>query len=124
MRGDEAVVELVETADWIGLPAVVIGELHVGFLAGRVRQRNLEELERFLAHPVVEEIPVDREVARLYGEVVSALRKRGTQIPTNDVWVAATCARAGAPLITYDAHFREVERIGTVLLSPPGTPGS
>jgi predicted nucleic acid-binding protein len=120
MRGDEAVVELVESAHWIGMPAVVIGELQVGFLGSASLRRNIDELERFLAHPVVEEVPVDREVAVLYAEIVMALRERGTPIPTNDVWVAAACARAGAPLIAYDAHFREVERIGTVLLRPPG----
>jgi tRNA(fMet)-specific endonuclease VapC len=121
MRGDDAVVELVEGADWVGMPAVVIGELHVGFLAGSARRRNLAELERFLGHPVVEEIPVDREVARIYAEIVVALKEQGTPIPTNDVWVAASTARAGAPLIAYDTHFDEVARIGTVLLRPPSS---
>ena len=110
---------IVKVADQFpAVPAVVIGELRFGFLAGSAIRRNEDELERFLAHPVVEELPVDREVARAYAEILTALRERGTPIPTDDVWVAATCATAGAPLIAYDAHFRAVDRIGTVLLDP------
>jgi predicted nucleic acid-binding protein len=120
MRGHEAVVRLVDTAEWVGVPTVVLGELHHGFLAGSARDRNETELARFLAHPVVEELPVDHEVARVYADIVAALRRAGTPIPTNDIWVAATCARAGAPLIAYDEHFRAVDRIGTVLLRSPG----
>lgn len=68
-RGDPAVVEILDGAEWLGVPAVVIGELWVGFLRGARRQRNWRELREFLDHPVVEEISIDREVARIYGEI-------------------------------------------------------
>ncbi len=94
----------------------MLGELEAGFLQGRRAEHNLDELESFLAHPVVEELPVDRAVARIYGEIVNALRRKGTPIPTNDVWVAATAARSGATLLTYDFHFEKVDRIGVLRL--------
>lgn len=100
------------------MPSVVLGELHVGFRAGERRARNEAELEEFLAHPVVETVPVDHEVARVYADIVFALRAKGTPIPTNDAWVAATTARSGATLVAYDAHFASVERIGLLLLEP------
>lgn len=118
MRGDERVVDLVDGADWIGMPAVVLGELLSGFRAGAHRRRNEEELRGFLAHPVVEELPVDHAVARAYADILVALRTRGTPIPTNDVWVAATAAESGAALVAYDAHFAQVERIGVIVLEP------
>lgn len=118
MRGDPAVVELVDSAQWLGIPSIVLGELHAGFQAGPHGQRNDAELQRFLAHPVVEELPVDHNVARVFADIVQALRTKGTPIPTNDVWIAATSADAGATLLAYDRHFAAVDRIGVVLLEP------
>lgn len=98
------------------MPTVVLGELWTGFLVGRERTRNETELAEFLASPVVEELPLDRHVARTYSEIVTDLRVAGTPLPTNDIWIAATTARAGAPLLTFDEHFGKIARIGTILL--------
>ena len=107
---------LVDEAEWLGIPSVVLGELFLGYFGGRDQARNENELAEFLADPVVEEIPVDREVARIHAEIVISLKKAGTPLPTNDAWVAAASARVGAPLLTFDEHFQAVGRIGTILL--------
>jgi predicted nucleic acid-binding protein len=117
-RGDSRVAELIDAADWIGVPAIVLGELWAGFLVGGRYDRNDAELGEFLAHPVVEELPVDADIARIYGEIITALRRAGTPLPTNDIWIAATAARNGATVLTYDPHFRSIERVGTVILYP------
>jgi tRNA(fMet)-specific endonuclease VapC len=116
-RGDRPVVELVDSAEWLGLPAIVLGELWMGFLQGEAVERNRAQLEQFLAHPHVEELVVDRTVARIFGEIVVALRGAGTPLPTNDIWIAAVAARAGAPVLTYDAHFKLIPRVGAIVLS-------
>ena len=116
-RGDVRVVELIDTAEWVGLPSVVIGELWMGFLQGKQATRNAEELDEFLAHSTVEELVVDRAVARIFGEIVVALRGAGTPLPTNDIWIAATAARAGATVLTYDTHFNEIPRVGALVLA-------
>lgn len=108
--------ELVDAADWLGMPSVVLGELFRGFLTGRYRARNEDALAEFLSDPVVEEVPIDREVARIYAEIVISLKHAGTPLPTNDAWVAAATARVGAPLLTFDEHFQAISRIGTILL--------
>lgn len=100
---------------------IVLGELWAGFAAGVDTDRNERELATFLANPAVEEIPIDRHVARAYSEIASELRAAGTPLPSNDIWIAATSARVGAPLLTFDEHFRAIGRIGTILLRP--TPG-
>ena len=115
-RGDPAAVELIDGADWIGVPAVVVGELWIGFLLGGRLERNQAELREFLAHPAVEELAVDRRVARTYAEIVVALRRAGTPLPTNDAWVAATAAVAGAIVLTYDPHFERIQRVGSLVL--------
>ena len=115
-RGDERICRLLDRAEWIGIPVIVIGELLAGFAKGSRFDRNVVELDEFLALPVVETLPVERSVAELFGEIVEDLRRKGRPIPVNDIWIAATCARAGATLLTWDAHFRSVSRIGTILL--------
>ncbi len=120
-RGDPQVVDLVDSADWLGLPSVVLGELEVGFLLGMPRrlERNRATLREFMANPVVEELGLDHEVSRIYAEIVVALRGAGVKIPTNDVWIAAIAARHGVTVLTYDRHFRAVQRVGSLILEPP-----
>ena len=116
--GRPSIVRRVDSATWIGMPTIVLGELEVGFRLGRRRDENLDELESFLAHPAVEVIDGDRDVASLYGEIVFELRRKGTPIPTNDIWIAACTARFGGTLLTYDRHYELVDRIGVLLLEP------
>jgi len=117
-RGDSRAVDLIDRADWLGIPSIVLGELWVGFLQGRRLAANQAELEEFLAHPAVEELTVDREVSRLYAEIVVSLRQTGTPLPSNDIWIAANAARAGATVLTYDSHFQHIQRVGSIVLSP------
>ena len=115
-RGEPRTTALLDRAEWIGVPVIVIGELCAGFAKGSKFQKNLDELDEFLALPVVETLPVDRQTAELFGEMIDGLRRIGRPIPVNDVWIAATCARAGATLLTWDAHFRLIPRVGTIVL--------
>ena len=115
-RGHPRVVEVIDGADWIGVPAIVLGELWVGFLLGGRRERNEADLAEFLRHPVVEELPIDDEVGRIYAEIVVALRQSGTAVPSNDIWIAAAAARAGATVLTYDPHFSAIARAGSLVL--------
>lgn len=115
-RGHQEVAEMLDAASYVAVPSIVIGELWIGFLGGaRVRENELE-LSQFLEHRVVEEVPVDRDVARIYAEIVRALKAKGTPLPTNDIWIAASAARVGATVLTFDDHFRAIERVGSLVL--------
>ena len=116
-RGHREVVTLIDRAEWIGISAVALGELRTGFLLGSRRERNESELVEFLANPVVDVLPVDAEASRHYAEIVADLRGAGTPLPTNDIWIAATAARHGAAVLTFDDHFERIARVGTVLIS-------
>jgi hypothetical protein len=39
------------------------------------------------------------------------LRRKGTPIPTNELWIAASAAQHGLMLLTLDHHFKEVPQI-------------
>ena len=117
-RGHSELVALVDRADWVGVPTVTMGELRTGFLLGAHRERNEAELDEFLANPVVEVLGVDAEASRHYAEIVADLRRAGTPLPTNDIWIAATAARHGAAVLTCDKHFERIGRVGAVVFEP------
>lgn len=118
-RGDVRVVNLLDSADWLGISSIVLGELWTGFILGNRLEKNEGELREFLDNPVVERLAIDHEVARLYGEIVVDLRRAANPIPTNDIWIAAAAARAGATVLTYDPHFEKISRVGSLVLPKP-----
>ena len=100
----------------IYLPSVVLGELNFGFMKGKRQQFNEKKLQQFISRLRVEIINVDADVARKYAIIYLSLQKKGTKIPINDVWIAASCMEVGGILITRDKHFEVVEQIETVIL--------
>ena len=117
-QGDAAVLDAVAKADCVYASAIVIGELEAGFRGGNRYADNLGVLDRFLAKPSVEVLPVRRETGECFGRVKQALKVSGAPIPINDVWLAAQCMETGAVLVTYDRHFDDVA--GLRLWSRPG----
>jgi tRNA(fMet)-specific endonuclease VapC len=115
-RGRASVVELLDLAEWVGVPAITVGELTTGFLLAPKPLEQMAHLDRFLAQPVVEEIPLGREVATIYAEIVVALRRAGTPVPTNDIWIAAAAAHTNATVLTCDGHFRYIQRASSLVL--------
>jgi len=115
-RGDGRVVGILDRAEWIGVPVITLGELRTGFLLGDRRDRNEEELQAFLTNPVVDALEADEEVSRHYAEIVVDLRRAGTPLPTNDIWIAAMTARVGAVVLTFDSHFEKIARVGSLVL--------
>ena len=124
--GDPRVIDLVATAEMIFVPVTVLGELHGGFeLGSRVRE-NRVALTEFLAEPFVTVIPTSPSVARHYGRIYAALRRAGTPIPVNDMWIAAATLDTGACLLTFDGDFTRVHGLDCTVLekAPPGSTDS
>jgi predicted nucleic acid-binding protein len=114
-RGHPGVVELIAKAEEVLLPVTVIGELLGGFAAGSRQKENVSTLEFFLAEDFVRVGDVTVEVAHRYGDLFAELRRRGTPVATNDLWIASTVMAAGMTLITFDSDF---ERIPGLRLAP------
>ena len=107
-RGDAHIREILERADEILVPAIVIGELKHGFLRGGRYEENERMLDDFLAVEGVSVQLVTFEIADRYAYVKAALWASGHPIPENDVWIAATALETGARLLSRDAHFDHV----------------
>jgi len=104
-RGDVSVVETIELAEEVWLPFIVLGELRAGFAVGSQGPRNEAVLRRFLLKPAVRVLFADEQTTHHYAAVFRQLRKQGTPIPTNDIWIAALVLQHSLILFARDAHF-------------------
>jgi tRNA(fMet)-specific endonuclease VapC len=104
-RGNVSVVRTVELADEVWLPFVVLGELRAGFAVGSQGPRNEAFLRRFLLKPGVGVLYADEQTTYHYAALYRQLRKQGTPIPTNDMWIAALVLEHSLVLCARDAHF-------------------
>ena len=117
MRGDPEAGVVVREAEEIYLSAVVLGEMLAGFLSGEHRAKNQTELARFLESPRVSLLDVDEATAERYAVIFTTLRKAGTPIPTNDLWIAASAMQYGLRILTRDSHFTKVPQILVQLIA-------
>jgi len=104
-RGDVSVVETIELAEEVWLPFIVLGELRAGFAVGSQGPRNEAVLRRFLLKPAIGVLFADEQTTHHYATVFRQLRKQGTPIPTNDMWIAALVLQHSLILFARDAHF-------------------
>lgn len=104
-RGDETVIQIFRLAPEILVNPIVLGELLAGFAVGNRAAANRRELSHFLDSPRVRQVSCGSATADRYALVYAALRRQGTPIPTNDLWIAASCLEHGAALLTFDRHF-------------------
>jgi predicted nucleic acid-binding protein len=115
--GHAGVLDRVAAADVVYLPTIVLGELEAAFRLGRRAEENRVVLAEFLAEPFTSVLPVNEHVAYLYGQVFAELRRAGTPIPVNDIWIAAATIGAGAHLLTFDTDFEHVSYLDKTVLA-------
>ena len=106
-EGINDVCKLIDEADVIILPVTVLGELLYGALNSGKTEYNEQIIKKFAAYSLV--MQIDEAVATHYSKVRFNLKKRGTPIPENDIWIAAACLELEVPLLSQDAHFKHVE---------------
>ena len=113
-RGYASVVEKVEAADEVWLPFIVLGELRAGFAVGNQGPRNEAILRRFLLKQGVDVLYADEQTTHHYANLYRQLRKQGTPMPTNDVWIAALVLQHSLVLYDRDTHFDSLPQLTRV----------
>jgi predicted nucleic acid-binding protein len=111
LRGDSEMKRIVQQADEIFLNPVVLGELLAGFMMGKNEKKNRAILQDFLSSPRVKIIEMDEETSERYAAIVNYLRAKGTPLPTNDLWIAASAMQHGLKILTMDKHYIEIPQI-------------
>lgn len=85
------------------IPSVVVGELYYGAYASSREKTRINEISEFIGN--YEVICIDEDTARYYGQIKAQLKKSGTPIPENDVWISALSIQHDLPVATRDLHF-------------------
>ncbi len=56
-------------------------------------------------------VDIDEETSERYAVIMNHLRKVGTPIPTNDLWISASAMQHGFKVLTTDSHYLKVPQI-------------
>lgn len=107
LRGRAGVLRRLATVspDDVGVTTMSVAELRYGALASSDAERNVAEVERFLAQ--VRVLPFGRRSAAIHARLRWQLR--GAPIGPNDLVIAATTLAHGATLVS--GNEREFSRI-------------
>jgi tRNA(fMet)-specific endonuclease VapC len=106
LKGEKKVADEIDKATVVYIPIIVNGELYYGANYSTQVQKNTNAIKKLSQRYKV--LLVDDAVAIEYGKVKALLRRNGTPIPENDIWIAATAIRNNLTLISRDMHFKVV----------------
>ena len=104
-RGVREVVDVIEHAERVYVPVIVLAELRAGFAGGTRAAANERKLRAFLNKPPVRVLIPDEATTFHYAALHQQLSRQGTPIPTNDLWIAALTLQHGLTLYARDRHF-------------------
>jgi tRNA(fMet)-specific endonuclease VapC len=102
-EGELRLEPILRKATQIAVPVVVLGEYRYGIQQSRERQRYERWLVEYL--PKFRVLNVDEQTTTSYAAVRGELKRAGTPIPSNDVWIAALCRQYSLPVLSRDRHF-------------------
>src|SRR5215471_17872700 len=105
LRGDAALAEWLGACEEVWIPLMVLAEMKAGFYGGSQPSRNESLLRGFLAKATVEVLLPGRETSEHYARLFVQLKRAGTPVPDNDLWIAALALEHDLVLITRDRHF-------------------
>lgn len=90
---------------------VTVGELRAGILAApdiQSRDRRLYTLERISGTTI---LSLDHRVAQTWAGMRAYLAASEKGVSGNDLWIAATAAAAGMPVVTQDRDFHALSGV-------------
>lgn len=102
-KNDPKIVRLLNSFEEINVSTTVSGELYYGAFASANPQKHIDQVESFLSNCNM--VQVTAETSKIYGRLKSDLKRKGTPIPENDIWIAASSIEHDMPLFTTDKHF-------------------
>jgi tRNA(fMet)-specific endonuclease VapC len=110
-QGDSALAERLGASEEVWLPLIVLAEIKAGFYGGSQQHRNELLLRKFLAKESVSVLLPSRETAEQYARLFVQLKRAGTPLPDNDLWIAALVLEHNLTLITRDHRFQKIPQL-------------
>jgi tRNA(fMet)-specific endonuclease VapC len=102
-NGDARLKAMLAEGPGISLPVIVLGEYRFGLLRSRMRKVIEPALDGLQA--IADILLIDTETVRPYAKLSDQLKRAGTPIPSNDLWIAALALQHGLPIVSRDRHF-------------------
>lgn len=100
------------------ISVVTKAELRVGIFAAEdleTRDRRLMTFE--LANRIIS-LPVDEAVSRAWAQMRAYVQASGGKVGVNDMWIAATAAANGIPVLTQDGDFDALNGVAGLTVIP------
>ncbi len=110
-KGEPESVRVLQTSEVVCIPFITVAELRAGFRCGSRGEENEKILIRFLNSARIEVLYADDQTTHHYARLFAQLRKQGTPIPTNDLWLAALVTQHNLILFARDQHFDHLPQI-------------
>lgn len=107
-RGDPSLKAYFTSNNSLHVPYVVIAELKAGFAAGTNYDANLKMLNAFVDQPNVKVLLPTIATTDIYASIFASLRKNGTPIGFNDMWIASIALEHSLALLTLDKDFSNI----------------
>lgn len=111
LRGDAGLAELLGSCEEVWIPLVVLAEIKAGFYGGAQRHKNESLLRTLLAKETVDVLLPRHETAEHYARLFVQLKRAGTPVPDNDLWLAALTLEHDLTLVTRDQHFQCIPQL-------------
>lgn len=107
LRGVDEIKSKVFSFKEIYLPVVVCRELMFGAANAHKQSKNQTTTLEFISTCKI--LSSNLIVAELYAKIRLDLKKKGTPIPENYIWIASICSANSIPLFTQDSHFKMID---------------
>lgn len=109
LKGDTSVANHIDNTSEVYLSSVVIGELFYGAEYSVKVEQNIANIKQLIATYNI--LDIDNDTALVYGKIKADLRKKGTPIPENDIWIASSAIQHKLKLSTRDKHFLQISNL-------------
>ena len=110
-QGDANLAAFLGACDEVWIPFIVLAEMKAGFLGGTRQIQNGALLSSLLSRETVAILYAGRETTEQYARLFVQLRRAGTPVPDNDLWIAALCMEHDLALITRNRHFDNIPQL-------------
>ena len=109
LKGDTSVANHIDNTSEVYLSSIVIGELFYGAEYSVKVEQNIANIKQLIATYNI--LDIDNDTALVYGKIKADLRKKGTPIPENDIWIASSAIQHKLKLSTRDKHFLQISNL-------------
>ncbi|HET9173782.1 MAG TPA: PIN domain-containing protein [Candidatus Saccharimonadales bacterium] len=108
LKGNQNVADILRGAETILFPNIVIAELKYGFMLGSRREENEQLLNRFIANKKIRVTLPDNATTDYFASIAVFAHKKGVQLSTHDLWIAALTEQWDVTLVTFDKDFKHL----------------